>query len=144
MRISIFGLGYVGAVSAGVLSAEGHSVIGIDPNQVKVDLINSGRTPIIEKDIGDIIARSVKNQLLSATTNVEKAVAETELSMICVGTPSQANGSLDLTYVVRVCEEIGAAIKEKAEYPPALSPMVPISPPWKKPCCWLKCFSKGT
>jgi GDP-mannose 6-dehydrogenase len=116
MRISIFGLGYVGAVSAGVISAEGHMVIGVDPNQVKVELINNGRTPIIEKDIGDIIAQSVKNQQLSATTSVTKAVSETEMSLICVGTPSQSNGSLDLKYVLRVCEEIGAAIKRKSEF----------------------------
>jgi GDP-mannose 6-dehydrogenase len=116
MRISIFGLGYVGAVSAGILSEDGHVVIGVDPNQVKVNLINKGSSPIIEKDISDIISRSVQGQRLSATTNVTKAVSETEMSLICVGTPSQSNGSLDLKYVMRVCEEIGAAIKRKSEF----------------------------
>tara|TARA_R110001599_G_scaffold353742_2_gene596029 strand:+ start:259 stop:1572 length:1314 start_codon:yes stop_codon:yes gene_type:complete len=116
MNISMFGLGYVGAVSAGILAAEGHTIVGVDPNQVKVDLINDGSTPIIEKDIGDIISNAVSNKRLSATTDVAKAVSETEMSMICVGTPSQPNGSLDLKYVLRVCEEIGAAIKAKSEF----------------------------
>ena len=116
MNISMFGLGYVGAVSAGILAAEGHRVVGVDPNQVKVDLINNGRTPIIEKDIGEIISNAVKDRRLSATTDVAKAVSETEMSMICVGTPSQPNGSLDLKYVLRVCEEIGTAIKAKTAF----------------------------
>jgi len=116
MKISIFGLGYVGAVSAGCLSAEGHEVVGVDPNQVKVDLINEGQTPIIEKDIGEIIEKGVAGGLLSATPDVRKAVMATEMSLICVGTPSQLNGSLDLKYVRRVCEEIGAAIKDKEQF----------------------------
>jgi GDP-mannose 6-dehydrogenase len=116
MNISIFGLGYVGAVSAGCLAKEGHRVIGVDPHQTKVDLINQGISPIIEKDIGDIIAAAVKNKLLSATTNVADAVSNSEISLICVGTPSQLNGSLDLKYVRRVCEEIGEAIAKKSGF----------------------------
>ncbi len=116
MKISIFGLGYVGAVSAGCLAADGHEVIGVDPNQTKVDLINQGSTPIIEKDIGEMIAKAVAEGKLRATTNVREAVMGSELSLICVGTPSQLNGNLDLSYVRRVCEEIGAAIKEKADF----------------------------
>lgn len=116
MKISIFGLGYVGAVSAGCLAADGHEVIGVDPNQTKVDLINQGYTPIIEKDIGEMIAKSVAEGKLRATTDVREAVMGSELSLICVGTPSQLNGNLDLSYVRRVCEEIGAAIKEKADF----------------------------
>ena len=116
MKISIFGLGYVGAVSAGCLAADGHEVIGVDPNQTKVDLINQGFTPIIEKDIGEMIAKSVAEGKLRATTDVREAVMGSELSLICVGTPSQLNGNLDLSYVRRVCEEIGAAIKEKADF----------------------------
>ncbi len=113
MDISIFGLGYVGAVSAGCLANEGHRVIGVDPFRAKVDLINQGQTPVIEKDIGEIIARTVDEKLLRATQDVEDAVQNSEISLICVGTPSQPNGSLDLRYVVKVCEEIGAALRNK-------------------------------
>jgi len=116
VRISIFGLGYVGAVSAGCLASDGHDVIGVDPNQTKVDLINEGVTPIIEKDIGEMIARTAKSGKLRATTNVHEAVMGSDISLICVGTPSMLNGNLDLSYVRRVCEEIGAALKEKSSF----------------------------
>lgn len=113
MKISIFGLGYVGAVSAGCLAEDGHQVTGVDPNQTKVDLINKGATPIVEKDIGEMIARNVAATRLTATTDVQQAVLNSEISLVCVGTPSQLNGNLDLSYVRRVCEEIGAALKNK-------------------------------
>lgn len=116
MKISIFGLGYVGAVSAGCLAQSRHTVIGVDPTQVKVDLINDGKTPIIEKDIGETIAEAVRAGRLSATTSVDDAVEHSEVSWICVGTPSELNGSLDLRYVRRVCEQIGAALKRKKEF----------------------------
>jgi GDP-mannose 6-dehydrogenase len=116
MRISIFGLGYVGAVSAGCLAQHGHEIIGVDPYQPKVDLINQGQTPVIEKDIGEIIAQAVKNAKLRATTDVRDAVENSDMSLICVGTPSQLNGSLDLKFVRGVCEQIGAAIKNKAAF----------------------------
>jgi GDP-mannose 6-dehydrogenase len=116
MRISIFGLGYVGAVSAGCLAKDGHEVVGVDPSSAKVDLINSGTTPIIENDIGEIIEAAVKGRRLRATANVDEAVQGSEMSLICVGTPSQLNGSLDLKYIRRVCEEIGVAIKKKKEF----------------------------
>ena len=112
MKISIMGLGYVGAVSAGCLAAEGHEVIGVDPQQAKVDLINAGRTPIIEKDIGEIIERAVAEGRLRATADVQGAVRHTDLSLICVGTPSLGNGHIDLKYVRRVCEQIGGALKD--------------------------------
>ncbi|SFL84439.1 nucleotide sugar dehydrogenase [Rugamonas rubra] len=113
MKISIFGLGYVGAVSAGCLASDGHEVIGVDPNRTKVDLINQGVTPIIEKDIGEMIAATVKSGLLRATVDVRDAVLGSDMSLICVGTPSQLNGNLDLSHVRKVCEQIGAAIKDK-------------------------------
>ncbi len=113
MKISIFGMGYVGVVSAGCLANDGHTVIGVDTNPTKVDLINRGKTPIIEKDIGDMVAKSVEKGALRATTNAEEAVLGSEISLICVGTPSQLNGNLDLSYVRRVCEEIGTALKRK-------------------------------
>lgn len=116
MKISIFGLGYVGAVSAGCLSSDGHEVIGLDPNQIKVDLINKGITPIIEKDIGEMIAKTVASGHLRATSDIREAVIGSDISLICVGTPSQLNGNLNLSYVRRVCEEIGTALKEKASF----------------------------
>ena len=115
MRISIFGLGYVGSVSAGCLANEGHKIIGVDPVQTKVDLINQGKTPIIEKDIGEIIQRAVKDGRLQGTTETVEAVKDTELSFICVGTPSQQNGNLDLKFIRRVCESIGSALKHKSD-----------------------------
>jgi GDP-mannose 6-dehydrogenase len=116
LKISIFGLGYVGAVSAGCLATDGHEVIGVDPNQTKVDLINAGTTPIIEKDIGEMIATTVKSGHLRATTDVRDAVLGSDMSLICVGTPSQLNGNLDLSHVRKVCEQIGAAIKDKDSF----------------------------
>lgn len=116
MRISILGLGYVGTVSAGCLADQGHEVIGVDPNETKVNLINQGKSPIIEKDIDEIIGRVVTNGRLRATISVEEAIALSEISLICVGTPSQPNGSLHLGFVRRVCEQIGGVLREKQEF----------------------------
>lgn len=116
MKISILGLGYVGAVSAGCLANDGHEVVGVDPDTTKVDLINSGQTPIIEKDIGDMIKECAADGRLVATADVVDAVKRTDISLVCVGTPSQLNGSLDLKYVRKVCEEIGAAIRDKDDF----------------------------
>ena len=116
MKISIFGLGYVGATTAGCLANDGHVVIGVDTNETKVALINCGSSPIIENDIGEMIAASVQAGRMSATTTVSDPVRDTDISLICVGTPSQLNGNLDLSYVRRVCEEIGDALKEKAGF----------------------------
>lgn len=116
MKISIFGLGYVGAVSAGCLASDGHEVVGVDPHKTKVDLINKGVSPIIEKDIGEMIAKAAANGRLRATTDVREAVMVSDISLICVGTPSQLNGNLDLSFVRRVCEEIGEALREKATF----------------------------
>ncbi|MFC1818670.1 nucleotide sugar dehydrogenase [Thermodesulfobacteriota bacterium] len=116
MRISILGLGYVGVVSAACLAKEGHEIIGVDPVQTKVDIINNGRTPIIEADISNLITYAVDCGLLKATINTTEAVKETEISIVCVGTPSRLNGNLDLKYISRVCEEIGVALKDKIEH----------------------------
>ncbi|MDQ3755430.1 MAG: nucleotide sugar dehydrogenase, partial [Acidobacteriota bacterium] len=115
MKLSVFGLGYVGCVSAACFAKEGHEVAGVDVNTVKVEIINSGRSPIVEAGIGELIGEMVKAGRLRATTDTATAVQDSELSLICVGTPSHANGSLDLTFVKRVCEEIGAALKAKGE-----------------------------
>jgi GDP-mannose 6-dehydrogenase len=114
LKVSIFGLGYVGTVSAGCLAKEGHEIVGVDPVRTKVDLINAGRSPIIEKDIEEIIAAAVKTGQLHATGDTTQAIRETELSFVCVGTPSQLNGNLDLTHVRNACEQIGQALKGKS------------------------------
>ncbi|MEM7502615.1 MAG: nucleotide sugar dehydrogenase [Pseudomonadota bacterium] len=115
MRISIFGLGYVGAVSAGCLARDGHEVVGVDPNATKVELINGGNSPIVEQDIGEIIQDAVSSGALRATTDAGDAVSATNVSLVCVGTPSNENGSLDLRYVESVCGEIGQAIAAKSD-----------------------------
>jgi len=115
LKISIFGLGYVGTVSAGCLAKDGHEVVGVDPVRTKVDLINKGQSPIIEAEIGEIISSSAKTGAVRATEDVAEAVRETELSFVCVGTPSQSNGNLDLRYIRRVCEEIGQALRAKSQ-----------------------------
>ena len=110
MKISVFGLGYVGTVSAACLSADGHQVIGVDTSITKVDLINSGTPPIVEKDIAPLLSEAVATGGLRATADVRDAVVNSELSLVCVGTPSQRNGNLDLSHVEKVCEEIGACL----------------------------------
>jgi GDP-mannose 6-dehydrogenase len=113
LKISVFGLGYVGTVSAGCLASEGHEVIGVDPVRAKAELINSGRSPIVEADIAEIVASAVSTGRLRASDDSAQAILETDLSFVCVGTPSQANGNLDLRYIRRICEQIGEALKTK-------------------------------
>jgi GDP-mannose 6-dehydrogenase len=116
VKVSVFGLGYVGTVSAGCLANDGHEVVGVDPVPTKVDLINRGRSPIIEKDIGEIIAVTAQTGRLRATSDPDEAIRKTDLSFVCVGTPSQPNGNLDLRYIRRTCEQIGEALKGKNEH----------------------------
>jgi GDP-mannose 6-dehydrogenase len=115
MRVSVFGLGYVGTVCAACLADQGHDVIGVDKSAGKVDLISSGRSPIVERDIDDIVLRSVRAGRLKATSDASTAVAASEISLVCVGTPSRPNGSIDLLAVEAVAGEIGEAIRAKAE-----------------------------
>jgi GDP-mannose 6-dehydrogenase len=116
MKVSVFGLGYVGSVSAASFAADGHDVIGVDVHAGKVDAINQGRSPIVEPGLDDLLHQAVGAGRLRATTATEEAVHATELSLVCVGTPSRRNGSLDLTYLVRVCEQIGDALATKPDY----------------------------
>jgi GDP-mannose 6-dehydrogenase len=115
MRLSVFGLGYVGCVSAACFAKEGHEVLGVDVNPQKVAIINAGNSPIVEKGIGELMQEVVGARRLRATTDSSEGVLESDISLICVGTPSNSNGSLDLRYITRVCEEIGAALKGKAQ-----------------------------
>ena len=116
MNVSVFGLGYVGSVSAASFAADGHSVVGVDVNPDKVATLNEGRSPIVEKGLDELIRTSQANGQLRATTSTADAIASTDLSLICVGTPSRRNGSLDLTYLERVCEQIGEALRTKDTY----------------------------
>ncbi|MGW2339374.1 nucleotide sugar dehydrogenase [Streptomyces sp. NPDC001661] len=113
MRISVLGLGYVGCVSAACLAGQGHEVIGVDVNQAKVDLVNSGRAPVVEERIGELTAEVVRTGALRATRDVREAIMGSDVSLICVGTPSEPNGSLCTTYLERVTEQIGAALAER-------------------------------
>lgn len=113
MKISIFGIGYVGCVSAACFAHAGHDVIGVDVNPTKVDIINSGKSPIVEPQMNELIHDVVKSGKLRATTDSLEAVKASDISLVCVGTPSKSNGSLDLGHVARVCEEIGAALATK-------------------------------
>jgi len=113
MKLSVFGIGYVGCVSAACFAKEGHDVTGVDVNPAKVEIINSGNSPIVEPGIGELMQEAVSAGRLRATTNVDDAVNQSEISLVCVGTPGNASGSLDLRYITRVCEEIGAALKTK-------------------------------
>ena len=110
-RIGIFGLGYVGAVSAAALADGGHEVIGVDVSPAKVEMLNDGRSPVVEAGLEELLQRGIHANRLRATDDAEEAVATTDVSMICVGTPSRGNGSLDVTQIEKVCHEIGLALK---------------------------------
>ncbi|MNG72452.1 GDP-mannose 6-dehydrogenase [compost metagenome] len=114
MNISIFGLGYVGAVCAGCLSSRGHHVLGVDISQAKIDLINQGKSPIVEPGLEQLLLDGVRLGRLRGTTDVQAAILATDLSLLCVGTPSKKNGDLDLVYMEAVCNEIGSALRDKA------------------------------
>lgn len=116
MDISIFGLGYVGCVSLGCLAKDGHTTIGVDINENKVSMINKGKATIIEKDIDNIIQQAFDAHKISATTDYKKAVKESEISIIAVGTPSSEEGHLNLNYIFNVAKEIALALKEKTDF----------------------------
>ena len=115
MKLSVFGIGYVGCVSAACFAKGGHNVIGVDVNPTKVEIINAGKSPIVENGLEELITEMVAVDRLQATTASGEAIMNSEVSLVCVGTPSNANGSLDLSHVKHVCEEIGAALRGKSE-----------------------------
>jgi GDP-mannose 6-dehydrogenase len=116
MKISIFGLGYVGCVSAACLANDGHEVIGVDVNPDKVATLAQGQSPIVEPGLAEMIRTSVEAGRLRATSEAEQAIAGSDVSFICVGTPSTDVGALDLRYVERVCRQIGQALRDKDRY----------------------------
>ena len=116
MNISIFGLGYVGCVSLACLAENGHNVIGVDVMAHKNDLINSGKATIIEKDIDVLIENNWKAGRISSTQDFQEAVKKTEISIICVGTPSDINGHLNLNAIYETAAQIGKTLRNKDEF----------------------------
>lgn len=116
MNIAVFGLGYVGIVSAACLAQRGHRVIGVDVNELKVDLVNQGRSPIIEDEIGELVRAAHLGGRLRATTDWKDAIANTDMAWLCVSTPSQANGNIDRRFLCTVSEQIGEAIRHRMSH----------------------------
>jgi GDP-mannose 6-dehydrogenase len=116
MRVSIFGLGYVGAVSAACLAKEGHTVIGVDVDSYKLDLIRQGKAPIVEANLEPYLTQAVELGRLTVTDDAIEAVHDTDISLLCVGTPSKENGDLRTDYLERVARQIGEALITKREY----------------------------
>ena len=118
MNVSVFGLGYVGSVSAASFAADGHTVVGVDVNPDKVASLNDGRSPIVETGLDELIRDNAAERTAARDDRAPtEAVDATDLSLICVGTPSRKNGSLDLTYLERVCEQIGEALERQGRLP---------------------------
>jgi len=113
LSVSIFGLGYVGSVSAACFASIGHKVIGVDVSRAKVEMLDSGRTPIIEARMSELVAEAKRASRLHATLDAGEAVSNSDVSFVCVGTPSLKNGKLDLSHIESVAREIGAAIRQK-------------------------------
>ena len=111
MNVSIFGLGYVGAVSLACLARDGHKVVGVDIDPAKLALIKSGKSPIIEAGMPELMAEVIASGTVVVTTDIQFGINETDISFICVGTPSQPNGNQDQTAVLRLTEEMGAVLK---------------------------------
>ena len=116
MNIAVFGLGYVGSVSGAAFADDGHAVVGVDVNAEKVARVNAGLSPIVERGLDELISRTVAAGRLRATTDAAEAVANSDLSLVSVSTPSRKNGSLDLTHLTRVCEQIGGALRSREGY----------------------------
>jgi len=114
--ISVFGLGYVGTVTAACLSHQGNSIIGVDLSSIKVEAMHAGRSPIVEPRVSEMVAECHAAGRLQATSNSESAVLQSEISFLCVGTPSLRNGKLDLGHIEPVCREIGQALRKKNSF----------------------------
>jgi GDP-mannose 6-dehydrogenase len=115
MKISIFGLGYVGAVSLACLARDGHSVVGVDIDPAKLEMIRAGRSPLVEEGMLELMAQAAASGRIGVTDDARAAIHATELSFVCVGTPSSANGSQDQSAVLRITRDIGRALRDKRE-----------------------------
>ncbi len=111
MRIAVFGLGYVGTVTAAGLASRGHEVCGVDVDEVKVGLVRQGRSPVVEPGLDDLVDAGVASGALTATTDAAQALEGADVSLLCVGTPSTPHGSTDLAYVRRALDDIRAALE---------------------------------
>jgi GDP-mannose 6-dehydrogenase len=116
MKVAVFGLGYVGCITGACLAAKGHTVIGVDIQPFKVELVNQGRSPVVEPGLESLIRKVVTTGHLRATLDPNEAVTFSDVSLICVNTPSHDDGSLDTQYLERVCLEIGMALSKKTTY----------------------------
>jgi GDP-mannose 6-dehydrogenase len=116
MNLSIFGMGYVGCVSAACFADAGHHITGVDVSAVKTEAINAGRCPIVEPGADNLIRRHVAAGRLQATTDHLVAILETDITLVCVGTPGKDNGSLDLSYIIGACNQIGTALRSKGSF----------------------------
>lgn len=116
MQISVFGLGYVGAVAAGCLASQGHEVIAVDSNAAKVGMLRRGLAPVNELGLGELVKEAAASGKLTATTNIAEAVAGSALSSICAPTPAIANGGRDLAEIMSFCEQIGTALRDKPKF----------------------------
>jgi len=116
MNISVIGLGYVGAVCAACFSRNGHQVSGVDVSQAKVNLIKSGKSPIVENGLEELINTAVANKTLTATEDIYSVVGDADVIFLCVGTPSQINGNIDLSYIYQSCQQVAEAIKTSDKF----------------------------
>src|ERR1043165_7757229 len=112
-RISIFGRGCVGCVTGACFADMGHHVFGVEPNEDKIRLINDGKSPIVEQGLDALIAKVTEKRLFEATSDWRHALEESQIALVCVGTPSRPNGSIDLGYVKRVCQQIGEGLANR-------------------------------
>ena len=119
MKVAVFGLGYVGTVTAACLASRGHEVIGVDVDSAKVDMIAGGRSPVIEPGLDQLVSDTVSRGTLRTTTNAQDALVGAQVSLVCVGTPSAPNGSTDLLYVKRAVEEIAKALEHQGYRSPS-------------------------
>ncbi|MEM8725029.1 MAG: 2-dehydropantoate 2-reductase N-terminal domain-containing protein, partial [Pseudomonadota bacterium] len=121
MKIAIFGLGYVGSTAAGCIASQGHTVVGVDPSQTKVDALNSGRAPVYEPGLDDLISKAQADGRISAAGELTNELDDADLAIVCVGTPSGVDGAHNMSYIAQVTRNIAEALKPDREKPLTLA-----------------------